>query len=60
MKEELPFDPADFVPADAAPAVTAAEDELPRGSGTLARFEDNQQGSALLLQYLSEYGVGLL
>lgn len=32
MKEELPFDPADFVPADAAPAVAAAEDELPRGS----------------------------
>ena len=27
---------------------------------TLARFEDNQQNSALLLQYLSERGVSLL
>ena len=27
---------------------------------TLARFEDNQENSAILLQYLSEHGVGLL
>lgn len=27
---------------------------------TLARFEDNQQGAALLLQYLRDHGVGLL
>lgn len=27
---------------------------------TLARFEDNQENSTILLQYLSEHGVGLL
>ena len=27
---------------------------------TLARFEDNQENSAILLQYLSEHGIGLL
>lgn len=27
---------------------------------TLARFEDNQENSAILLQYLSEHGVSLL
>lgn len=31
-----------------------------RDGKTLARFEDNQQGAALLLQYLRKHGVGLL
>lgn len=31
-----------------------------RGGETLARFEDNQHGSALLLQYLGGRGVGLI
>ena len=31
-----------------------------RNGAVLARFEDNQKNSAILLQYLSEHGIGLL
>ena len=31
-----------------------------REGQVLARFEDNQENSVLLLQYLSQHGVGLL
>ena len=31
-----------------------------RDGAVLARFEDNQKNGAILLQYLSEHGVGLL
>ena len=31
-----------------------------RDGAVLARFEDNQKNGTILLQYLSEHGVGLL